>query len=213
MEKKLLKTIGNKSVYLVDGESIRRDTEIDFTDFGQHYRFSFIPANEIWIDEETKPEERKFFIQHALAERELMKRGEPYEKALEIADRVEKAERNKVRRQYSETDGPADESIYVRLWKTFKDVKIYLIDGEMVRELYDPQFVYGGHGLVYDYVPKNEVWLEEVLNKHERKYILLHELYERCLMKHGIPYEEAHDDASEYEQTIMRDDANEYENE
>jgi hypothetical protein len=47
--------------------------------------------------------------------------------------------------------------------------KIYVISGKAVRDIVNADFVEGGHGYVYDYIPKNEIWIEEMLNKEDEK--------------------------------------------
>ena len=59
------------------------DQEIAVT--GQHYHYSYIPQNELWIDRGAKSDERRFFIDYLLAEHRLMAQGIPYEKALEVS--------------------------------------------------------------------------------------------------------------------------------
>ncbi|MDO8491967.1 MAG: hypothetical protein Q7T04_08150 [Dehalococcoidia bacterium] len=43
-------------VWLVDGAYIRTRMDEEFTNFGQHYRFKYIPQNEFWIDSEADPD-------------------------------------------------------------------------------------------------------------------------------------------------------------
>ena len=41
-------------VWVVDGEYIRTYVDEEFTNFGQHYRFPYIPENEFWLDRENE---------------------------------------------------------------------------------------------------------------------------------------------------------------
>ena len=86
---------GDILVWIVDGSYIRGHIDEEFTNFGQHYRYAFIPANEFWIDEEAEHDERNFFVDHLLVEHALMAKGMPYEKAIVEADRVERKERRR----------------------------------------------------------------------------------------------------------------------
>jgi hypothetical protein len=45
-----LDTRGDITVRIVDGVYICGHMDEEFTNFGQHYRFKFIPKNEFWID-------------------------------------------------------------------------------------------------------------------------------------------------------------------
>jgi hypothetical protein len=80
-----------------------------------------------------------------------------------------------------------------------KPLKIRLVDGMKVRNKLDVGFVFGGNDKAYDYIPKNEIWIEKAVPKGERKYILLHEFAERSLMKHGMGYGKAHMIANQIE--------------
>ena len=52
-------------------------------------------------------------------------------------------------------------------------VKVWIIQGGLVRSLYFIHFTEGGHDLVYPhFVPKNEVWLDDDLSPGERKFVL-----------------------------------------
>ena len=76
---------GNLKVWVVDGSYIRSHIDEEFTNFGQHYSFPYIPKDELWIEKETKDDERWFFTDHLLVEHRLMTKGVPYNKALEEA--------------------------------------------------------------------------------------------------------------------------------
>src|SRR5882672_6376037 len=86
---------GMITIWVVDGSYVRTHLDEEFTNFGQHYVFSCIPEYEFWLDKEAKEDEQKFFIDHLLVEHKLMAKGIPYDAALEAADRVERAERER----------------------------------------------------------------------------------------------------------------------
>jgi len=44
---------GNLQIWIVDGSYIRSHIDEEFTNFGQHYSFSYIPKNELWIEREA----------------------------------------------------------------------------------------------------------------------------------------------------------------
>lgn len=93
---KKMDTISKFTVWSVDDKYIRENIDEEFANFGQHYRFQFIPLNEFWIDHERTPGEEYFFIHHLLIENRLMAKGMDYDKAIEKADLAEKRERRKV---------------------------------------------------------------------------------------------------------------------
>jgi hypothetical protein len=195
--------IGRLTVWTVDGQYIRKNIDEEFTNFGQHYRFRFIPSHEFWIDKEHGLGEQQFFIDHLLVERRLMSGGMAYDMALEKADDVERRERRKsefVREISRLPKKDIIENIHKRLLKKYSGtVRVWVVKGELVRSLYFIDFTEGGHDKVYHFVPKNEVWLDDDLGPGERRFVLLHELHERHLMTLGQPYSKAHRSASRIE--------------
>jgi hypothetical protein len=194
---------GEIIVWVVDGTYVRTHMDEEFTNYAQHYAFTFIPKNEFWLDKEAAEDEQQFFIDHLLVEHELMKKGVSYDDALEAADKKERSEREKAgdTKKVKGGRGLADPSrVHVKLWKTLESgVKIWIVDGRLVRSVFDIDFTEGGHDHVYEFVPHDEVWIDNDLEEVERAYVLLHELHERNLMAKGWPYSKAHDDSSRIE--------------
>ncbi len=194
---------GRITVWLVDGAYVRTHIDIDFTNYGQHYAFSFIPGNEFWIDREEKPDELRFFVDHLLVEHRLMAKGVPYDDALAAADSAERRERKRSGDIARLTRGgslPDPAKVHLTLWKHLASgVSVWIVDGRLVRSVFDVDFTEGGHDHVYEFVPPDEVWIDNDLGDAERPYVLLHELHERNLMAKGWEYDRAHDDASRIE--------------
>ncbi|MEK7504361.1 MAG: hypothetical protein AAB550_02585 [Patescibacteria group bacterium] len=192
-----LEEVDGFKVWEVDGKYIRDNTDREFTNFGQHFRFPFIPKHEFWIDHEAHPGETKFFIDHMIIEWQLMDQGKKYDYAIGVADKKELAERKKFR---------ADpKKLYIKKLEERGEVTVWLVDGELVRDLYYIEFTEGGHHYVYDFVPKYEVWLDDDLETAELPYVLLHELHERNLMHTGLTYNHAHHSSSIIEYKCRRD--------
>ena len=194
---------GRIAIWIVDGTYVRTHIDEEFTNYGQHYAFTFIPENEFWIDREGKPDELRFFVDHLLVEHRLMARGVDYDRALEAADKAELAERRKsgdVAKLTKHGNLPQPEKVHVHLWKKLENgVSVWIIDGRLVRSVFDVDFTEGGHDHVYEFVPENEVWIDNDLEEAERPYVLLHELHERNLMAKGWDYDRAHEDSSKLE--------------
>jgi len=195
---------GNLTIWLVDGGYIRGHIDEEFTNFGQHYSFPYIPKDELWIEKETKTDEQLFFIDHLLVEQRLMAKGVPYDKALVEADRVEKRERRRagdVRRlTHQGKDLPDGHEVHVRLWKKLENgVGVWIVNGRLVRSVFDIDFTEGGHDYVYEFVPEGEVWIDDAIEEKERGYVLLHELHERNRMASGWSYHKAHAESSRFE--------------
>jgi hypothetical protein len=191
-------------VWIVDGVYVRGHIDEEFTNFGQHYRFPYIPENEFWIDKEAEHDERAFFIDHLLVEHELMAKGATYAVAITQADLVERKERRragdvrKVTRKGKALPDPT--TVHERLWKTLENgVKVWIVNGRLVRSGFDIDFTAGGHDHVYEFVPTAEVWIDDAIEEAERGYVLLHELHERNRMAEGLPYSKAHAESSHIE--------------
>src|ERR1041384_7522409 len=201
-----LKKVGNRgkiSIWVVDGAYVRAHLDEEFTNFGQPLVFECIPKDEFWLDKEASEDEQHFFIDHLLLEHRLMERGVPYDEALGRADKLEMAERKRagdVQKVIKGDDLPDAKKVHVRLWKALESgVSVWIVDGRLVRSVFDIDFTEGGHDYVYQVVPENEVWIDNDLDEPERPYVLLHELHERNLMAKGWTYSKAHEDASKIE--------------
>lgn len=204
---KKIETISKFGVFFVDGSYIRENIDEEFTNFGQHLRFRFIPAAEFWIDFERTPGEEEFFIDHLLIENRLMSRGLSYNKALKEADRKESAARHKVDFiRKGLVPLPRHKKmlakIHVRLLKKYSSppLAVWIVDAEIVRDVFFIDFTEGGHDKVYRFVPAGEVWLDDDLKLSERRFVLLHEVHERRLMAtRNWTYDKAHRSASRIE--------------
>ena len=195
---------GDFQVWIVDGAYIRGHTDEEFTNFGQHYRYPYIPDMEFWIDQEAEHDERQFFIDHLLVEHELMAKGMPYGDALTKADETERKERRragdlaKVTHQGQTLPDPA--IVQERLWKKLENgISVWIVNGRLVRSAYDIDFTAGGHDHVYEFVPTATVWIDDAIEEMERGFVLLHELHERNQMEKGMSYSQAHAESSRME--------------
>ena len=195
--------IADIQVFLVDGNYVRKNIDEEFTNYGQHYLFKFIPKNEFWIDNSREIGEEKYYIDSMLAMRRFLKSGLSHDEAVKKADAIERRERAKsiAKKKIIKIKDVEKivEKIHKELLHNYKELKVWLIRGELVRDLFFLDFTEGGHDKVYSFVPKNEVWLEETIPKKEIKLILLHEIHERNLMIKGLSYDNAHKSASKIE--------------
>ena len=207
------------SVWVVDGFYIRSNIDEEFTNFGQHYRFGFIPKDELWVDKEYSNNEMEYYITHMLMENRLMaekikdngtieKRAikKIYDDAIEKADLKEIADRKKSE-FYKKTIGEKKLSvketigrIHRKLLRKYsKKIDVWVINGELVRDLFFVDFTEGGHDKVYNFIPENEIWLDDDISLKERGFVLLHEICERNEMAGGKEYNPAHFMASSLE--------------
>lgn len=195
---------GDFQVWIVDGVFIRGRIDEEFTNFGQHYRYPYIPNLEFWIDREAEHDEHQFFIDHLLVEHELMAKGMPYGDALTKADLAERRERRRAGDLKKVTHPgqslPDPSMVQERLWKKLENgISVWIVNGRLVRSAFDIDFTAGGHDHVYEFVPTATVWIDDAIEEMERSFILLHELHERNQMEKGMPYSLAHAESSRME--------------
>jgi len=204
--KKSYDKYGNYMVYLVDEQEVRNlslNLE-EFTNYAIHSDFPrVIPKNEIWLSRHVSGEEMFILIDEALYRLKYELRGMSSDEAYEIALKHDKSVRHKILHSKHinvPTKNEPHESIYINHYGTFKNIEIYIVDGNLVRNFFKTDFVEGGHDYVYHFVPWGEVWIDVEIPEEERILIVIHELAERELMrdKH-LPYEKAHEKASKIE--------------
>lgn len=82
-------------------------------------------------------------------------------------------------------------------------VKVYRVDGADVRKG-NIKFALGGHSYVYQDIPENEIWVEDLASdKMDFVMNATHELIERFLQKTlGYEYDQAHSIATVAEKKI-----------
>lgn len=198
-------------VRIVNAAKVRDSSQSheEFGNFGIHAQFpDLIPEGEVWISDETKPDERHFFVDNAALMQSCLDKGESLDEAKAAGLAREKRARNRAETgRVSDDATPAQppDDLYVSVYKEDKDadgdkVEVWLVDGEKVRDLYRTQFHESGHGYVYDWIPRDEIWLEAGLSDEDKRFDLLHEETERTLMKdQGMDYDSAHEEAAKAE--------------
>jgi hypothetical protein len=94
-------------------------------------------------------------------------------------------------------------SIYRYFCGEKDNYKIWIIDGNRVRQKIYKEFLYGGNEQRYLFNPKGEIWIDNAISCEEFDLTVAHELNERHLMaKFGWTYEAAHDSSLSLEQVI-----------
>jgi hypothetical protein len=198
-----VRMIGPISVWIVDGAYVRTTIDEEFTNFGFHASSSAIPLNEFWLDKEAVPDEQEFFLRNLVVEEDRIARGASFESALAAGDSAERVERLRAGDAASITPAgrlPDPERMHEILWKTLESgVHVWIVNGRLVRSVFDVDFTEGGHEHVYEFVPENEVWIDDDVQEAERPDVLFHELHERNLMAGGEAYDAAHEASSRLE--------------
>lgn len=83
--------------------------------------------------------------------------------------------------------------------------KVFAVDGVYVRDNLDSDFCQGGNGYAYNFIPKDEIWIDDVLHVSEWPFIIYHECTESEFMKQGLSYDQAHDKAKAKEDAFRAD--------
>jgi hypothetical protein len=81
---------------------------------------------------------------------------------------------------------------------------IYLVCGSRVRNLRDSDFDQGGNGYAYNFIPKDEIWIDDHVPEEERPFVAFHECHEAEDMRRGMSYDEAHVRAKRLEDKLRR---------
>jgi len=197
------------TVYSVNGFAVRNVARPDeeFGNFATTDEFpDLIPNREIWISEKLVEREGIFFIANALTYLARQAAGAT-EKAYDEALDVERLLREKCT-GLTFRDGKPHERVppelYLEEYITLPDPKgtvtVWLIDGNRARCYYKTDYTEGGHGYVYAWVPKPEIWIEDGVDRREVPFIVCHEYLERRLMRDaGLDYDRAHEICSRVE--------------
>src|SRR5207249_5041677 len=101
--------------------------------------------------------------------------------------------------------------LYIEHYLTLSDqrfpIEAWLVDGNMVRSWYKTDYTEGGHGYVYRWVPKQEIWVEWAVDRRELPFIVAHEYLELRLMRDaGVEYDPAHEICSTVEFELRKND-------
>jgi hypothetical protein len=216
--KTLVATFRGHRVVTVDASEVRCLTRHDeeFSNFAIHSDFpSLIPRGEIWVDARTFEAEGLFCLVNALVHLEKLKEGRGEDHAYEAGLEAERAVREAMTGVKYRGDKPhrkTPEGVYVADYATLPDprgpIATRLVDGGLVRGLYRTDYVEGGHGYVYPWIPKGEIWLENGVAPRELPFLLAHEYTELRLMRdEGLGYDAAHAIAAKVEFALREGDA------
>jgi hypothetical protein len=110
---RLLGHVAGVAIYVVSGEQVRDDVDIDFTMGGNEAVYTYVPPGEIWIDDAAHVLDRTATALHELVERDLMLRhGMDYDRAHDAANIRERAFRRLQRRPLGKFDAGAVAAAY-----------------------------------------------------------------------------------------------------
>ena len=82
-------------------------------------------------------------------------------------------------------------------------ISYMLIDGAFTRDHIFIDYVEGGHFYRYNWIPEDQIWIEDEMSIMDRVCTGIHEIHERYRMKYlGWNYERAHASACVIERTV-----------
>lgn len=203
-------------VWVVDGYRVRHKIYQEFLYGGNEQRYPFNPKGEIWIDHAISCEEFELTLAHELNERHLMaKFGWTYDKAHDSSLALEQVMRKKYAavcesherelplvspedyNNRKEITGIADsiklQNIYRLPLAEKNGIKVWIVDGFLVRKNIFPDFGFSGNDRVYHFIPKGEIWIDGQISCEETAYSIVAEQVEREQMVKGKPFGEAYE--------------------
>ena len=210
LRKSYVTTCERYDVYAIDAFAIRNIAEPDeeFTNFATRDDFpDLIPEGEIWIGHRNVEGEGVFFLANALTRLKEKERGASDDKATAAgleAERLLREQHTGIKYRDGKPHRQVPDEVYHEPYLTLPDpeypVEVWLVDGCVVRSYYKTDYTEGGHGLVYPWVPKREIWVEKNMSAREWPYIVSHEYVEMRLMRDkGLGYDRAHEICSDVE--------------
>lgn len=151
---------GGVDVYVVDGKRIRDTMDIQFQHAGHHWDYPYIPRDEVWLDREAPGAgEQQFWAMRKLYERQQALNGVPSKLAKQRAKEMEYDLRRTQFNWYR--------NFTVGELPDYLGYKVKIVRGRDVRNEFDVDFAMGANGYAVDYVPEQELWVDDALLKTE----------------------------------------------
>lgn len=215
---------GKYDVWIIDGNQVRMKIFSSFLYGGNEQRYPFNPKGEIWIDNAISCEEYYLTLAHELNERHLMaKSGWTYYLAHDSSLMLEQVIRRR-NEQICRSHEDSLQKVSVRDYQNIKEIKsipdsiylrniyrvpagvrnglkIWIVDGYLVRKNIYPDFGFSGNDLSYHFIPKNEIWIDGQVSCEETEYSITTEMNMRRFMAEGKSYDDAYSDAIDITQS------------
>lgn len=190
------KLLGMKIVY-VDSKKFRK-TSLSHEEFcivAIHEDFpDAISKDEIWVDKNIKNDELTHILDGVTTRINDLRKGKSssssYENGLKT-DYKKRKHNLKIKKEH-----------YISLQDPKGKINVFFVSGNAIRSNNKIDFSQGGHGFVYKWIPKGEIWIEAE-EREEVAPILAHEYVEMAMMRDlGMAYDEAHKVASKVEKYL-----------
>lgn len=191
--------IDSLNIYIVDGETVRREIFPDFIFGGNEQRYPFVPHNEVWIDNSVSNREYAITLKHELNEMYLMRDfGMTYNQAHDSSLMLEVKLRTELNKEAQEHEkslyefSPIDtdslkqiaslpdkiklKDIYLQKRETMNNkYTVWIVDGDKIRKEIYPDFGYNGDWYDYFFIPENEIWIDGSISCEQYFYSILEE--------------------------------------
>lgn len=201
-------------VFTVNGLAVRNASEVDeeFGNFATHDEFpDVIGPCEVWLSEKLAPREGVFFAANAFTYLARVAAGatsKAYDEGI-ITERALREVVNGIEFRDGKPHRRVPEAVYLSEYLRLPDplgtVTVCLIDGNLARSYYKTDYTQGGHGYVYPWVPRNQIWIENGVDHREIPFVVCHQYLERRLMRDGgLKYARAHEIASALEYDLRQ---------
>ncbi len=168
------------NIWVVDGSKVSTDLYAEWIMGGNDQRYRFNPLAEVWIDDRLGCDELEYTLAHELLEVSLMRENQyTYARAHNCSLDLEKTMRDanvvkagkalrKLTLLQSQKKLPGlkdvDPALLASLYRVHVGrsggASIWIVDGSLVRHYLDPNFWAGTNGLMAEYVPDNQIWLD-----------------------------------------------------
>jgi len=173
-------------VILVDDFRVRNTIDIDFTNGAHHFSADYVPLGELWIGNAQDNEDHYYWALRQWEEYALMSDGMPYSLAFDKARAGELLARSK--KEY-----PVRPIKKYLISETHNGDTIWRVSGFQVRQRKFIDFTLGGNYMVYPFIPKREIWIDDALREEEVPAIIVHECTEvKMWQEANLNYHEAH---------------------
>jgi len=205
-------------IWIVDGALIRKEIFNEFVYGGNPERYTFVPDNEIWIDNSISCEEFETTLAHELNERKLMAKFamtyfDAHDSSLALEVKLRRTfltqsagHESKLPRlapiDFDSTQEISDIPGSIKLKNIYRvpeeersGIKIWIVDGYAVRRDIYPDFGFSGNDKAYHFIPDKEIWVDGSVSCEETEYSVALELKERELISAGMNYDDAYEGA------------------
>lgn len=201
------------NIWIVDGSKVATDLYAEWIMGGNDQRYRFNPLEEVWIDDRLGCDELEYTIAHELLEVKLMRESQftydrahncslDLEKTLRDANAVRAAKAHKqLCLQVAEKKLPGLKGLDTDLFKSlyrvhvgrYHGASIWIVDGGLVRHHVDQNFWAGANGLMVDYVPRNQIWLDASTSAMESYFSLRRQKLEFATIADGSSQRRAYE--------------------